>query len=158
MIKKIDLNTGRYFSSSFVLFGVVLIGVAGWLFYKEEYIIGIVAVPISIILLTTRKGLEINLSEKFLNEYVQIIGWKKNNKMTLGHLNKILIKRIKVSQTMNSHGGSRTSITDYVYRSYLIMDDEAILIYENGDRKKLINQLKPVSDFLEVTLMDETRE
>jgi len=158
MSKKIDLSTGRYFYNQFVLFGYVLIGVALWLFYKEEYTIGVVSVLISIILLTTRNGLEINLSKKYINKYVQILGWKMGNKMILGNLDRISIKRINVSQTMNSHGGRRTTMTNYVYKSFLISSDEALAIYENGDKAKLINKLKLVSDFLEVSIKDETGE
>lgn len=158
MDKKIDLSTGQYFYSQFVLFGYVLIGVALWLFYKEEYAVGVVSVLISIILLTTRKGLEINLSKKYINEYVQILGWRKGNKMVLENLDRIVIKRIKESQTMNSHGGRRAAITNYVYKSFLISNDEALAIYENRDKEKLIGKLKPVSDFLEISIKDETGE
>jgi hypothetical protein len=136
----------------------VLIGVALWLSYKEEYAVGVVSLLISIILLTTRKGLEINLSEKYINEYVQILGWKKGSKMILGNLDRISIKRIKVSQTMNSHGGRRAAIANYVYKSFLISNDGALAIYENGDKAKLMSKLKLVSDFLVVSIKDETGE
>lgn len=158
MDKKIDLSTGRYFYSQFVLFGYVLVGVALWLFYKEEYGVGIGAVLISIILLTTRKGLEITLPKNYINEYVQVLGWKKGSNRVLGSLDRIVIKRIKESQTMNSHGGRRATMTNHVYKSFLISSDEALAIYENRDKEKLIGKLKPVSDFLEISIKDETGE
>lgn len=158
MTKKTDLNTGRYFSPLFVLFGVVLIGVIGWLLYTGETILPVVLIPVSAILLTTRKGIEIDLTDHLLNEYVQILGWKKPNKKNLGTIEGLFITKIKVSQTMNSHGGRRATVTDDVYRSYLITDEEQTLLLENSDKQKLINKLLPVSNFLGVEIVDQCGE
>ncbi len=159
MNKKVDINTGKLFPAAFIFFGVLLAGIGGWLLLTGNVVFGLLLLPVSLVLTTSRYGLEIDVSERFYNEYIQIAGVRRNNRKKYTTADRLYVKQGNVSQTMTSYGGSVSTLREKIYSGYLVFSDhEKLHILDSGNKDKLLKKLEPVARALDIHITDYSED
>jgi hypothetical protein len=134
-----------------------VIFVAGiYLFTTAHPIWASILILLGIIVLTTNYITTINLQDKIYVDYLHLLGLKFNKESkTFREAIKIVISKGNYSQTINTRVQSRQlDWTDYT--ATLILDSDTLDLLTRNDKKKLLEELKEFSDFLNVGVEDRT--
>jgi len=68
---------------------------------------------------------------------------------------KIFIKKIKVSQRFYGRANQSSTIRNVVYKAFLKFENgETIFLYEHKNKEKVQSKLKRLSHFLETEIID----
>lgn len=136
----IDVRISRFFTNQWLFVGILLM-VGGIVMIFKVIIVGIFLTLISTIIITTHYRLAIDLNEKTYHDYVWLFGFRIGERSTFDRIDYIFIKKIRVSQTMNSRGSSST-IRKEMFDAYLKFSEEnKIHLLTEESKKKLITDL-----------------
>lgn len=159
-IEKIDLNTGRVFPMAFIFFGFLL-SVAGlWLILTGNSLVGIILLPAALFVLFTNYGVEVDPNHKYFNEYLNIVGVRKDNKIEYSAITNLYIVKTKISQRATSYGGRISTFHDEVYEAYLRFEgyNDRVFLLEDKKKERVFEKLKSLSVQLNISIEDRTNE
>ncbi len=152
---KSDFNfTVQYYFPSRILWAVVaVLFVVGGLGTQYFWLAGF-AIVIGVVGITTRYGVEIDFLSKQYKEYTWLLGYKAGDAVKFERIEYLFIKKIKMSQNMNSLLTSTTIDRDE-YRGYIKFNEQEkihFITHENLDH--LIKHAKITAGEMRVPLFD----
>lgn len=128
--------------------------VGGIVLIFKVIIVGIILTMISTIIITTHYRLAINLEDKTYHDYVWMFGLRFGEKGTFEDIQYIFIKKIKVSQTMNSRVSSST-IRKEMFDAYLKFSEEnKIHLLTEESKEELLAKLTEISSKINTKIID----
>ncbi len=149
----IDVRISRYFSNQWLFVGILLM-VGGIVMIFKVIMVGIFLTLISTIIITTHYRLAIDLNEKTYHDYVWFFGFRFGERGTFERIDYIFIKKIRVSQTMNSRVSSST-IRKEMFDAYLKFSEEnKIHLLTIESKEELITKLKELSTKINSKIID----
>lgn len=149
----IDLRISRYFSNQWLFVGILLMA-GGIVMIFKVIIVGIFLTLISTIIITTHYRLAINLNKKTYHDYVWFFGFRFGERGTFEKVDYIFVKKIRVTQTMNSRVSSST-IRKEMFDAYLKFSEEnKIHLLTLESKEELITKLKELSTKIGTKIID----
>jgi hypothetical protein len=139
-----------------------IVGIALFLFAIATVtvlpIVALIMFITGVVILTSHYGLHINKTTLTYKEYTWFLFWKIGKEVKFDQIEYLYIKANKVSRTYNSRIQSAT-ITDVEYDGYIkFSETEKIHITHARKREQLIAKLSPLKKYLNVKILDYTRE
>lgn len=152
-MRGIDVRIAPYFPGLMLIPGLVFM-IMGLVFVVKIPFIGIFLLLMSVIIFTTHYRLAIDLDKKTYHDYLWLMGLKSGERGAFDTIDYIFIKKVKVSQTMNSRVSSST-IREESFEAYLRFS-ESHKIHLLSKKKKyfLVKKLKPLAELLQVKIYD----
>lgn len=148
-----DFRISQYFSKQWIFFGILLMIVGIGMLFKV-IIVGVILSMMSTVIITTHYRLAIDLTAKTYNDYVWLIGLRFGEKGIFEKIDYIFIKKITVSQTMNSRGSSST-IRKEMFDSFLKFSEEnKIHLLTMAKKEELIEKLTKLSSKINTKILD----
>lgn len=136
--------------------GFPLAGIAIELLLTTHYVWGLSVSLISVLVLTTHYGIEIDMPGKFYREYLWILGWKNGIQNRFNQLEYLFINKSHISQKMNSRVSSYTD-RRVEFNGYLKLDsDIKIHVANDTSKSKVVSKLSQMADDLKIELTDQT--
>lgn len=159
MNNSIDFKTTNYFSGMPYLLGFILTPIGLVLLLSPQHIVGAILLAAGITILTTHYRLQINYTKKSYIEYISILGIKAGQeKNNFSEIRYLFIKKIKVSQTLNSRASS-TTIEKFQYDGFLKFSEENKLhLMTLGSKKNLQRRLDDIAAKLKCKVIDYSNE
>jgi hypothetical protein len=156
-MKVFNFKTSSYFPATAVIFGVLLLPV-GVILLFAYVAAGLAVLLTGIILLTTHYRLEIDLENKTFFDYVSFMGFLKSGERgRFDTVQYLFINTNRVSQTVNSRVSTMT-VKKMVFDGYLKFSDEnKIHITTKNYKDNLVKKLRPISDQLNIPIIDYTQ-
>jgi hypothetical protein len=125
-------------------------------FVAHFYWLGLIALVIGAVALTTRYGVEIDFNSKEYQEYFWILGLRQGKRFPFESIQYLFIKDFRMSETFNSRVNSSTIIRDE-FRGYVKFSEESkIHILTKDDYNQLVSLLKDLAKQFQVGLVDYT--
>ena len=149
--KTLVFKSGTFFPENFVFVGIVgaIVGVS--LIVTSSTGAGVILLLLSLPLFLIQKGVRLDPVHKTTKEFTGILGIELGKKRSHNQLVKLLLKKEKYRQTMNSRGSS-TTLRYEVYNAYLVTDKETILLTRGKNEKRIARKIKSVADRLGLLL------
>lgn len=119
-------------------------------------VIGASFLLLAILILTTHYGLEIDLRNKSYREYTWVLGARNGETRRFAEIQYVFIKKIKVSQTINSQVNSTTIRKDQFEGYIKFSEDEKIHLRSEEKKEDLLSNVRKVSADLGVKIIDYT--
>lgn len=156
--EKININTGKVFPLSFIFFGLLLTAAGAFLIISDIKIIGLLLLPAGFIVSFSNYGIEVDPKKLYFNEYIRILGLRKNKKKKFSKIERLYIIKTNVSQRATSYGGTVSTFYEEIYEAYLRFCDmeNRVFLLQNKNKEKLMNKLKPIAYVLNVTIEDRS--
>jgi len=149
----IDIKISGYFPISVTIAGIGFL-IVGLVFVVKIFLIGIFLLLMSAIILSTQYRLTIDQDKKTYYSYLWLLGLKTGERGTFNSIEYIFIKKIKVSQTMNSRTSS-TTIREETFESYLrFSESDKLHLFSRKKKDQLLNKVKPLATVLQVKIYD----
>lgn len=154
-MKPLDLRTSSYFSMPFKFAAVIILAAGLTLLFVNLYI-GVAAVVVGIVILTTHYRLTIDLQNSSYHDYLWILGLKSGEKGKFDLIQYVFINKNKVSETMHSRAHSSTFVRDE-YNGYLKLSErKKIHLASDEDKTALVHGMRRISQQLNCDLLDYT--
>ncbi len=149
----VDFRISQYFSNQWIFVGFLLIIIGLGIIFKV-IIIGVLLSLMGIVIITTHYRLAINLTAKTYHDYVWLFGLRFGEKGMFENIEYIFIKKIKVSQTINSKVSS-TTIRKEMFDCYLKLSEEnKIHLLTIESKEELITRLRELSSKINTKIID----
>lgn len=150
---RIDLRTAGYFPGLMLIPGLVFL-ILGLVFVVKILFIGTFLILMSVVIFTTHYRIAIDLDKKNYHDYLWLLGLKSGERGTFETIDYIFIKKVNVSQTMNSRLSSST-IREESFEAYLRFS-ESHKVHLLSKKKKyfLVKKLKPLAASLNIKIYD----
>jgi hypothetical protein len=134
---------------------IILVGM--YLLFTGHFVWAFVLILLGIIILTTKYVTEINLSEKYYEDYLFFLGLKVQPEMNrFNAVDRIIVTKGSYSQRVVSRIQSR-QINWSEYTATLLFDSgDSLDLLSVQDKHDLIKSLKDYADFLKVGVEDRT--
>jgi len=154
---KITITTQTYFEDHFYYSGFFLLIVGIPVLFIKWYL-GVIALVIGFIILTTAYKLAINSESQTVEDFLFFLGMKRNKVVTsYGKMHHISIKSSTFSQQLNYKSLSST-IHGTMYSAYLLTDGENYFMGESKSLKKLTTKAKAIANQLNLPLIEPEME
>ncbi|MEL6559782.1 MAG: hypothetical protein AAFQ94_16455 [Bacteroidota bacterium] len=149
-MKIIDIKQEYYCPVTFRIFGfgLAVIGLTffipfGGIFELTDLIFGIILFPIGLMLITTRYGLIIDISNKTYTEYVWVLGFKNGKAVRFNHIEKFYINQVKETASISTYSGTKRDFSQYVYKAFMLLDtEEKIHVDTHRKEAKITEKVK----------------
>lgn len=151
----LDYRT-QYYVPWRMVWGLPLIFGSLLLLLSGHPVFGAMLVLLGVVILTTHYGLEIDLGNKSYREYLWVLGAKSGEVKRFEQVHYVFIKKVKVSQTMNSRVSSTTIRKDQFDGYIKFSEDDKIHLRSEDKKGDLIKKVKEVSADLGVKIIDYT--
>lgn len=141
---KINITTQTYFGDHFYYSGWALLA-SGIPVLVIKWYVGIIFLILAALLLTSVYKLVIDVSSKKVEDYLYILGMKKD--LVIKDYDKLLhisIKSGRYSQQLQLRAAS-TIIEGTMYSAYLIADQESFYLGESKSKKKITNKARNIA-------------
>jgi len=153
MNTKISITTQTYFGDHFYYTGWALLA-SGIPVLVIKWYVGIIFLMLAALLLTSVYKLVIDVSSKKVDDYLYILGMKKD--LATKDYNKLYhvsIKSGRYSQQLQLRAAS-TIIEGTMYSAYLISDQESFYLGESKSKKKITKKARDIAVKLNVQLKE----
>jgi hypothetical protein len=136
MKSNISISTQTYFGDHFYYTGWVLL-IVGIPIMIDNWYIGLIALLIGAIVTTSSYKLVIDLSSKQIEDYLFILGMKRDRIIKeFSQLKKVTIKSSRYSQQLSLRAVS-TVIEGTMYSVYLVTDSENFFLGESKNKLRI---------------------
>ncbi|MDZ7608239.1 MAG: hypothetical protein U5K79_22255 [Cyclobacteriaceae bacterium] len=135
-----------------VYVGYVILIVAAVRFISAAFQSATILLALSLVLLILRSWIRLDLLNHKITKYFIIIPYKT---ITLENLQKIVMTKSLVHQTLNSRG-STTTLRLHEYQILLLADDDLHLLMSGLDRDLLFNKAKKVAEAAHIPMEDRS--
>ena len=144
----LSFKRGYYFPDNFIFLGIAGAG-AGvvLLVIGKPWVVGAVLILLSLPLSFTYRGISLDPANKTIKEFIGIFGLEFGKKRPYDQLVKLVLKKERRSQTMNSRGSS-TTIRYEVYNAYLVADTETLLLTGSKNQARVMRKMEAVANQL----------
>ncbi len=149
--KVLSFTRGAYFPDNFIFLGAAGAGAGLLLFALGKPWAGAILLLLSLPLTFTRQGISLDPVNKTIKEFTGLFGLELGKKRPYDQLIKLVLKKERRSQTMNSRGSS-TTIRYEVYNAYLITDRETLLLTSHKNQGRVMRKIETVADQLHLPL------
>jgi hypothetical protein len=159
VMRVIDFKTSNYFTGMPYILGCILAPAGIIVLFSGKFVIAGAMAIAGIAILTTQYRISIDFNDKHFTEYVSIFGIKTEKEISnFSVIEYVFIKRIKVSQTLNSRASS-TTISKEQYEGYLRFSEQAkVHLMTLDDKNALLKKLRTISAQLNVEIFDYSDE
>ncbi len=148
----LNLKNGLLFPLQFQILGYVLL-FSGLALIVINIWASILFVLLGGAIVSAFSGIEFK-KDKF-REYNAFFFIKNGKWEALKNVEKIFIKKIKVSQRFYGRANQSSTIRNVVYKAFLKFENgETIFLYEHKNKEKVQSKLKRLSHFLETEIID----
>jgi hypothetical protein len=161
-MKKIRIGKGRVLPIAFSLVGTIaLFGIFIFMFEqlpKVGFIIGAIVIsPLLPLMWTSRYIIEIDPDEKYIWEYIWLMGKKIGRPISYASIEKIYINKVKMSQRMTSWGGQvRTNKTNEFVGFIKFESGKTVELIREQEKEFVFEELAKIAKKLETELVDQT--
>lgn len=150
----LNLKNGLLFPVQFQILGYVLL-FAGLALIVVNIWASIILIILGGAIVSAYSGIEFK-KDKF-REYNAFFFIKNNKWEALRKVEKIFIKRVKVSQKLYGRANQSSTIRNAVYKAFLKLENgETLFLYEHKNKETVQSKLKELSDFLKTEIIDYT--
>lgn len=150
----LNLKNGLLFPFQFQILGYVLL-FAGLALIVINIWASILFVLLGGAIVSAFSGIEFK-KDKF-REYNSFFFIKNSKWEPLRKVEKIFIKRVKVSQKLYGRANQSSTIRNTVYKAFLKFENgETLFLYEHKNKETVQSKLKELSDFLKTEIIDYT--
>lgn len=150
----LNLKNGLLFPIQFQILGYVLL-FSGLVLIAINIWASIIFVLLGVVIVSAFSGIEFK-NNKY-REYNSFFFIKNGKWEPLKNVERIFIKRIKVSQKFYGRANQSSTIRNVVYKAFLKLENgETIFIYDHKNKDKVKSKLKGLSDFLKAEIIDYT--
>ncbi|WMN12351.1 hypothetical protein QYS49_33325 [Marivirga salinae] len=150
----LNLKNGLLFPIQFQILGYVLL-FAGLALIVINIWASILFVLLGGGIVSAFSGVEFK-NDKF-REYNSFFFIKNGKWEPLKNVEKIFIKKIKVSQRLYGRANQSSTIRNVVYKAFLKFENgETLFLYEHKNKETVQSKLKELSDFLKTEIIDYT--
>jgi hypothetical protein len=151
-----DINTSPYFDIFFrILAGVIF--VFGVFLLDEVWLGGFSLMVISVLILTTHFGIQVDPNRKVFREYVWVGGWKFGEEVSFEKFDHAFITRNK--HTIRFYKSLSSGILEADYNGYLSFDDASkILVFSHSNKQTVRKKLNQIASSLGGKVIDYTEE
>lgn len=152
-MKPVGFRTGYYFTGGIMFLGVALV-LPGIFISKIHILATLPFFLVSVIILTTHYGLEIDITRKLHREYVWLMGLKFGPWEPFMSMEYIFIKKNRVAQTMHSLLNAHETHSEE-YDAYLKFTETDKVHLGSAKRKeKLIKRMQGVAHQLQLDIIE----
>jgi hypothetical protein len=159
MKNTIDFKTSNYFTGMPYVLGFILAPIGFILLFSPQVIVAAILLVAGITILSTHYRLSIDHTNKRYTEYVFLLGMKTGvERKSFSSIEYLFIKKVRVSQTLNSRASSRT-IQKEQYNGFLKfseLDKVHLMTYES--KSVLLKKLRVIADLLGLKIQDYSNE
>lgn len=149
-----NLKNGLLFPVQFQILGYVLLFV-GLAIIVVNIWASIILIILGGAIVSAYSGIEFK-KDKF-REYNAFFFIKNGKWEPLKKVEKIFIKRVKVSQKLFGRANQSSTIRNTVYKAFLKFENgQTIFLYDHQNKGKVESKLKELSDFLKTEIIDYT--
>jgi hypothetical protein len=141
---KIKITTSYYFEGFFNILGYVMIPIAIYLLFVNQYTIGLIVGYIAFVLLTSKYQLLIDPNEKYYKDYLWISGFEIGDKKSFHQLGVVSVKPEKYVQRISSFAYNK-EMRFTVYAIYIFIDGEELYAGEYKEKPKADERAKELS-------------
>ncbi|WP_296619567.1 hypothetical protein [Marivirga sp.] len=129
----------------FLFSGIFLLGLNIW--------VSIIFILLGVLIVSAYSGIEFK-NDQF-RDYNAFFFIKNGKWEPLKNVEKIFIKRIKVSQKLYGRANQSSIIRSHMYKAFLKFDNgESLLLYEHKNKEKVENKVNKISQFLNTKIVD----
>lgn len=159
MTNPIDLRLSNYFTGMPFILGGILAPIGLMLLFSPQPIVGAVMLVAGIAILTTHYRLQIDRETHQYIEYIWIFGMKAGHeKQRFDDIKYVFVKKIKVSQTLNSRASS-TTIQKNQHEAYLKFSDQhKIHLITSDSKEAVLGKVRPIASQLSTRIIDYSVE
>ncbi|ADR22500.1 hypothetical protein MATR_36540 [Marivirga tractuosa] len=149
-----NLKNGLLFPIQFQILGYVLL-FAGLALIVINIWASIIFILLGGVIVTALSGIEIK-NDKF-REYNSFFFIKNGKWEPLRKVEKIFIKRVKVSQKFYGRANQSSTSRNVVYKAFLKFENgQTIFLSDHKNKGKVESKLKEIADFLKTEIIDYT--
>jgi hypothetical protein len=153
----VDVKIADYFPWTMVALGAFML-IIGFIVVFQTFIVGLCFLVIGFFMVTTHYRLNINSKKKTYREYLWVMGYKKGTRKTYQELDYIYIQKNVERQTMHLRAVT-TTIEKEIFDSFLKLSDQRnIHLKSDEDRRRLLHNIRPIANKLELEIYDYTGE
>lgn len=153
MNSKITITTQNYFEYVFYYSGWGLLVLSIPIFIIMWYV-GIIALVLGIIILTTTYKLAIDPQSKQIEDFLFFLGMKQNSAITpYQKIHHISIKSGTYTQQLNYKSVSST-VQGTIYSAYLLADEQNHFLGESKSKKHITEKARKIAQDLKVDFID----
>ncbi|MGM0579380.1 MAG: hypothetical protein ACQETL_01780 [Bacteroidota bacterium] len=150
----LNLKNGLLFPFQFQMLGYVFL-FAGIALIVVNIWASIIFILLGGVIVSAFAGVEFK-KDKF-REYNSFFFIKNGKWEPLRKVEKIFIKRVKVSQKFYGRANQSSTIRNVVYKAFLKFENgETIFLYDHKNKEKVESKLKELSNFLKAEIFDYT--
>ncbi|MDQ4138973.1 MAG: hypothetical protein M3142_00465, partial [Bacteroidota bacterium] len=141
-------------TTGFIPLGLLIFGIG--LLPTYYFLFGVSTLFLLLIVFTTHYGLEINVQDKTLKQYVWILGYKHCHTQSYDLIEYAFIQSSLISRTVYSTTTSAT-FSSQVYNGYLKFSEEVkIHLIQAQEKETVLNKLHFLARDLKIEIVDFT--
>jgi hypothetical protein len=150
----LNLKTGLLFPIQFQLLGYIFL-FAGLALIVINIWASIIFILLGGVIVTAYSGIEFKKDQ--FREYNAFFFIKNGSWKSLGMVEKIFIKRVKVSQKFYGRANQSSTIRNLVYKAFLKFENgETLFLYDHKNKDKVKSKLKELSGYIKAEIIDYT--
>ncbi|MEM9855834.1 MAG: hypothetical protein AAF843_00660 [Bacteroidota bacterium] len=152
-----DIKAGALFPWYFQLLGGAFT-LTGVVFLLENFIVSLILVPIGLLILTGRSGIEINIISKTYRSYYSFFFLKSGKQVSFNKIEKLYINANKVTQKVyTAHTTQSSTFESRKFDAYIKFDNgNKEYLCSSKDLSNLKNQISPLAKVLNISITDNT--
>jgi hypothetical protein len=159
MKNTIDFKASNYFTGMPYVLGFLLTPIGFVLLFSPQLIVGAILLVAGVIILTTHYRLSIDHTKKQYAEYVFVLGLKTGmERKSFSSIDYVFIKKVRVSQTLNSRASSTTIQKDQYDGFLKFSEDDKVHLMTFESKDKLQKKLRPIASQLNLRILDYSNE
>ena len=148
----INIKNGLLFPILFQVLGYVFL-FTGLFLIGHNIWASIIFILLGILIVTAYSGIEFK-NNKF-RDYNAFFFIKNGKWEPLKKVEKIFIKKIKVSQKLYGRANQSSTIRTHLYKAFLKFENgESVLLHEHKNKKKVESKILKISQYLNTEIID----